>query len=394
MKTNDLLTQFLRAATAFLAVIVMFLFNTPQVQAREYGDYNEPSQDELMEEQAKASSADDLIYSLPDETREILSQLGISSSDTDGISSLTFSQITQKLLDIAAGSSKNPIKASAAVMAILIITAMIGGMKTDSFSRPMNTVISLVSTLCLCTALITPIAGCIGKCSLIVESSAKFMLAYVPVMVTVMISSGQAMSAASYKILMMSAGETVYQVSANILVPFMNIFTGISVVSAISSRLNLSSVSDLIYKAVKWILGFTMSIFTALLTLQGIIATAGDTAGTKAVKLAINSFVPLVGGALSDAYQTVYSCMKLLKSGIGVFAIIAVAFTFVPIIIDCVLWLASVNICAAVSDVFDMKVQSGLLRSCGKVMNVMLAIILSCVVVFIISTAIILMLSK
>lgn len=394
MKEKSLLTAFFRVVALSCLISTIYFLNMNTVAASEYGDNAQAIQDELIKDQARASGADDLIYSLPDETRELLSQLGIDSADTNGISSLTFSQITQKLLDIAADGTENPLKASAAVMAILIITALIGGMKTESFNRPMNTVISLVSTLCLCTALINPIASCIDKCSLVVESSAKFMLAYIPVMVTVMISSGQAMSAASYKILMMSAGETVYQLSANILVPFMNIFTGISIVSAISSRLNLSSVSDMIYKSVKWVLGFAMSIFTALLTLQGIIATAGDTAGTKAVKLAINSFVPLVGGALSDAYQTVYSCMKLLKSGVGVFAIIAVAFTFAPIIIDCVIWLASVNICAAVSDIFDMKVQSKLLRSCGKVMSVMLAIILSCIVVFIISTAIILMLSK
>ena len=137
-----------------------------------------------------------------------------------------------------------------------------------------------------------------------------------------------------------------------------------------------------------------MSIFAALLTLQGIIATAGDTAGTKAVKLAISSFVPLVGSAISDAYQTVYSCMKLLKSGIGVFAVIGIALVFVPVIIDCVLWIMTINVCASISDIFGMKNQSILLRSCGKVIGTLLAILFSCVVVFIISTAIILMLAS
>lgn len=371
-----------------LLIPTLMLISLTDVYAEEL------SEDELITQQKQQTGADDLPYALPEETREILSGLGVSGVSTDELSAISFEGVISELSQLTAESSKNPIKITAAVIAVLILTSMISGMKSSSLNSPMNTVINVVSTLCLCMIIVNPMVKTIAQCGIVIENSAKFMLTYVPIMTTVMISSGQPFSAASYKILMMTAGEAVYQTSANILVPFMNIFTGLSVVSSISSRLNLSSLCDLIYKAVKWILGFIMSIFAALLTLQGIIATAGDTAGTKAVKLAISSFVPLVGGAISDAYQTVYSCMKLLKSGIGVFAVIGVALVFVPVIIDCVLWLAAINVCASISDIFGMKNQSTLLRSCGKVIGTLLAILFSCVVVFIISTAIILMLAS
>ena len=73
------------------------------------------------------------------------------------------------------------------------------------------------------------------------------------------------------------------------------------------------------YKAVKWVLSIVMTIFVSLLTIQNLIGVAADNAGTKAVKFAVSNFIPVVGGALSDAYTTVQSCVKVLKSGVGAF---------------------------------------------------------------------------
>lgn len=370
-----------------LILLMLFIYSVSPVTVHA----DEIANSGLFEEQLRETGADELEYALPDGTREILSDLGIDGVDTDKLSSLSFNDIISKLTELSHENSKNPLRASAAVAAILIITAVISGFKTAALNS-LSQVVGIVSTLCICTVLVYPIVDVITQCGLIIESSAKFMLAYVPVMVAVMISSGQAMAAASYKVLMMSAGEAVYQISSNVLVPFMNIFMGLSIASAVSPRLKLSSVNDLIYRGTKWVLGFIMSIFAALLTLREIIAAAGDTAGVRAVKLAINSFVPLVGGAISDAYQTVHSCIKLLKSGVGVFAILGVAFIFIPVVIKCVLWLLAVNVCAGIGDILDLNPQSELLRSCGKVLGTLLAILFSCIVVFIISTAIILIL--
>ena len=345
----------------------------------------------IFDEQLRETGADELEYALPDDTREMLNDIGVDGVDTDKLSSLSFNDIIQKLMELSRQSGKSPLRVSAAVCAILIITSVISGFKTASLNS-LSHVTGIVSTLCICTVLVYPVVDVITQCGLIIENSAKFMLAYVPVMAAVMISSGQPMAAASYKVLMMSAGEAVYQISANVLVPFMNIFMGLSIASAVSPRLKLNSVNDLIYRGTKWVLGFIMSIFAALLTLREIIAAAGDTAGVRAVKLAINSFVPLVGGAISDAYQTVHSCIKLLKSGVGVFAILGVAFIFIPVIVKCMLWLLAVNVCAGIGDILDLSQQSELLRSCGKVLGTLLAILFSCIVVFIISTTIILLL--
>lgn len=164
-----------------------------------------------------------------------------------------------------------------------------------------------------------------------------------------------------------------------------------SVVSGISQKVNLSGFCELINKVVKWVLTFTMSVFTAILTMQSIITSSADSAGTKATRFAISSFVPLVGGALSEAYQTVRGCMSMLKSGVGVFAILATGTIYIPALTSCVLWLIAINIAIALAGVFDMGQIIKLLKCVTIVINVLIAILLCCMLIFIVSSAIMLM---
>ena len=170
---------------------------------------DELSEDELIAQQKQQTGADDLPYALPEKTRELLSGLGVSEVNTDELLAISFKGVLSQLAQLTAESSKNPIKITAAVIAVLILTSMISGMKSSSLNSPMNTVINIVSTLCLCMIIINPMINTIAECGIVIENSAKFMLAYVPIMTTVMISSGQTFSAASYKVLMMTAGEAV-----------------------------------------------------------------------------------------------------------------------------------------------------------------------------------------
>ena len=59
------------------------------------------------------------------------------------------------------------------------------------------------------------------------------------------------------------------------------------------------------------------------------LASSADGMIVKGVKMAA-SFVPVVGGALGEAYTSVAASISLLKSTVGIYAIIALALTCIP----------------------------------------------------------------
>ncbi len=341
-------------------------------------------------EQFKQSGAEELPDYLPNDTRKAMDNLGIDGANWGGIASITPENVFQQIVSMFSGNFTDPFKAAVSSIAVMLLCALLNGMKLSFGERPMGGVVGMVGALCICSVIVQPIVACIANSAEIIKAAAGFLLACVPIMAGIMIAAGQPVSAGSYNILMIAAGNTISLLAANIFVPMLNIFLAISIVSAVSPSINLSGLCGVISKLVKWTLTFCMTVFTGLLTVQGIVSASLDGAGSKTAKFVLSSFVPVVGNALGEAVGTISGCVKLLKSGVSAFGLLAGFLIFLPVIIQCLMWMVTTNVCAGISDIFDQKEISSLLRSCSGVLGTTLAIILSCMTVITVSTVILL----
>lgn len=354
-------------------------------------DATEYTTEGIYNSQYEQSGADALLQELTPEVKKQLKDIGVTSPSWQELNSMSFFDIFGSIMNTIQQQSVTPLNCVVKIMGVVMLVALINSVKSSLGSSSLTAVLNSVATLTVSIILIQPVCQTIEYSTTIIKLSADFMLIFIPVMAGIMLTMGQSLQAAGSYTMVMGAGTAVSQISNNILVPLLNTFLGISVVSGISQRVNLSGFCELINKVLKWVLTFTMSVFTAILTMQSIISSSADSAGVKATRFAISSFVPLVGGALSEAYQTVRGCMGMLKSGVGVFAILATGTIYLPAIISCLLWLAAINIAIALAGVFDMGDIIKLLKSVTTVINSLIAILLCCMIIFIVSSAIMLM---
>lgn len=354
-------------------------------------DATEYTTEDIYNSQYEQSGADALLRELTPEVKKQLKDIGVTSPSWQELNSMSFFDIFGSIMNTIQQQSVTPLNCVVKIMGVVMLVALINSVKSSLGSSSLTAVLNSVATLTVSIILIQPVCQTIEYSTTIIKLSADFMLIFIPVMAGIMLTMGQSLQAAGSYTMVMGAGTAVSQISNNILVPLLNTFLGISVVSGISQRVNLNGFCELINKVLKWVLTFTMSVFTAILTMQSIISSSADSAGVKATRFAISSFVPLVGGALSEAYQTVRGCMGMLKSGVGVFAILATGTIYLPAIISCLLWLAAINIAIALAGVFDMGDIIKLLKSVTTVINSLIAILLCCMIIFIVSSAIMLM---
>ncbi len=380
----------MKKKTVTILGILILLFCFPlSAQAQDQG--LDGWEQEYYEDQMEQSGANDLPEELPNDARNIMERMGVNGTDWESLSALTPQAIFGQVADSAKTQSSEPLQAVAKILSVMLLCALMEGLKFSVGDRPLSGVVSMVSTLCICMVIIMPVVSCIEEASSVINGAAGFLLCYVPVMAGIMIAGGQGISAASYQVLMMGAGQVIAQIASHILVPLLSIFLAMSITSAVSPRLNLNGICAAVSKIVKWVLGLSMTVFVSLLTLQSLLGTAADSTGGKAAKFLLSSFVPVVGGALGDALSTVQSCVRLLKSGVGAFGIVAAGCIFLPILLKCLFWQAAVHLCACVGDVFSLGHLSSLLRAAGSVVGIMLPIILCCMLILTVSTVIILM---
>lgn len=352
---------------------------------------SQPDYNSCNSEIAERSGAESLPDKLPEETKKMLQGLGVDGSNWSSVTSITPQNYFQKILSVFSGQLKHPLRVFASAVSIILLCALISGMKLSFGEKPLGGVVGTVGTLCMCAVIIQPIVSCISDAAEVLKAASAFLLACVPVLTAVMAAAGQAVTAGSYHILMMAAGNAISLFASTFLVPMMNIFLALSVVSAVSPGISLNGFCSVLNKIVKWIMGLGMTLFTGLVTTHSLVAVSQDSTTAKAAKFVVGSFVPVVGSALGEALNTVSGCVKMLKSGVGAFGLLAGILIFLPVLAECMLWIITLMLCSGISQVFELDGITGLLKAASDVVSTMLSILLCCMTVLIISTVVMLL---
>ena len=305
---------------------------------------------EAYTEQLKSLDINKVKNILPKKTRDSLNAVGLNELELGNLLDLKYSKIITEIGKEI--KSRISIFSVMPILAVIFLSALIKNFKISANLKNIPQVTDIISLICISVSIINPIVRFINESSAIINAAANFTMGIVPVLTGIMIATGRALSATSYHALVIFAGQVVSYLSANFLIPVMNTLLGVSLISSISPRLNIENLCLTVQKSVKILLKALASIFTGLLTLQNLIGNCADTLGKSTWKLTIDSCVPIVGGAVSDAVHTMGSCLDLLKTSLGAFGIIAGSLVFLPVIVECFLWMLLLNICLFVSDVF------------------------------------------
>lgn len=390
MKKKEENGKMMKKIICFLFLLAAAFSLCTEAHAQTVG-VSQPDYSNCSSELAEQSGAANLPDKLPEETKKMLQGLGVDGSNWSSVTSITPQNYFQKILSVFSGQLKHPLRVFASAVSIILLCALISGMKLSFGEKPLGGVVGTVGTLCMCAVIIQPIVSCISDAAEVLKASSAFLLACVPVLTAVMAAAGQAVTAGSYHILMIAVGNTISLFASTFLVPMMNIFLALSIVSAVSPGIHLNGFCSVLNKIVKWIMGLGMTLFTGLVTTHSLVAASQDSTTAKAAKFVVGSFVPVVGSALGEALNTVSGCVKMLKSGIGAFGLLAGLLIFLPVLAECMLWIITLMLCSGISQVFELDGITDLLKAASDVVSTMLSILLCCMTVLIISTVVMLL---
>ena len=347
---------------------------------------------EQFEEQLEASGADELIENAPEQVKESLYDLGLDTISFQKILSLSPKEFIPYFIDQVQTVIARPVKLLAIVVGIIVLCALMNALKQSMAKDKLKEVFQVVSILCICAAVITPVIDCISKTGKTIFDCSNFLISFVPVLSGVMTAGGQIVTATSYQVFLFWAAELVSVIVSRTLVPFLGIYLAIAITSSMNAEFRLDKIADSLKSLICWSLGGLLTVFVGILSIQGIVASSADTVSLKATKFLISSVVPVVGGALSDALGSVQSCVKLLKTSVGAYGIIIAVMTFLPLLIESISWLLVTKISQVVAEFLGVGGVTPVLKATSSVLSIILAIILCFMMLIIITTTIMMML--
>ena len=207
-------------------------------------------------------------------------------------------------------------------------------------------------------------------------------------------ATGQFGSAAIYQTSSLFLTNSILQILDHILLPFLSMSFAIAIANAVYAEHTLDGLLQFNKTIVTWSLGFLMSVFIGVISIQSIVSSAADGLTTKTTKYVVSNFVPIVGGAVSDAYVTVLGSLQVLKSTTGAIGIVVLLLIFLPILLRVVLYRLVLKLAVACADLFSVSQVSRFLKGAEQVLSMLFAILTCFAVLFLVTVALLLLISR
>lgn len=351
------------------------------------------STSEILNEQAQKSGTADLGNQVPSSAKSSLGKLGVSGADPQGMNGFSLTKVFQFVWQKIGQAASAPFKAVAAVLGILLLCALAEAMKNSFAEKSMKTVFEIVCTLAIAGVLAVPITQCITVAATTVRESSTFMTAFLPVYGGLAVASGHPTSGVVTQGIVLIMAQVITQIASSTFVPMVSMFLAFCIIGSIAPGVNIAGLAGFARKIVNVGLVLALTVFTAVLTVQGFITQAADTVTMKTAKFVVSSAVPVVGGAISDALNTVASCAGLLKNAAGAYAIIVFLAAYLPTLLECTLWMLAVELSLILAEIVGVGNVSDLLKGVLDALKMLVALVVACALAMIVSICIMLLVS-
>lgn len=149
-----------------------------------------------------------------------------------------------------------------------------------------------------------------------VDNMVEFIMALIPLLLALLASLGNFASAAIFRPLIIFAVNFFATLTRDLVFPLIYLTTILSIANHFSPRVTVSKLADLLKNVSVWTMGISMTIFTGLLAIHGVASSVGDAVTIRTAKFMTGAFLPVVGGMLTDAVETVASATLILKNSV------------------------------------------------------------------------------
>lgn len=344
------------------------------------------AEEDTYAEQYRASGTEELDDFLSDGAKDFFESFEIDPEDPDWVNKLTAQNIFSQIFEFLKEGGRGPLKAAAQMLGITVVFAAANLSKRLTKYK---TVFSYMFILTTAAGVLLPLFSLISSTAAAIKGTSAFMTAFVPVYAGILTVSGQGMTASGMSFLLLFAAESVELIAAFVIVPLMSAYLGMGLVSPIMPGGGALALGETVKKAATWLFSLSLTVFLGILSIQTAVNADADSAGLRTVKFVLSSLIPVTGGALSESMTTLTSSLKLLRSSVGMYGVLALGITALPVVLELLLWRLALFVSSAAAELFGLKEGVNLFKCADHVLSVLVGMILFTASLFIISLAVV-----
>ena len=264
--------------------------------------------------------------------QQILDEMNINQKNVFG--STSFYEKVQKLLSGDFGNSYSSffnaflgtvvgdiskyIPIFCMIIIVGIFSSIISSLRSQKTKNGTGEVVHFACFGVICLLLSFSVVGMFSGVKDCLVSIKTQMDIIFPMLLTFLSSIGASVSVGVYQPAVAILSQVVVSIFLYVIMPLFVFMFVLTVIAHFSSSIKLNKMIDFFRTLIKWIASLTFGVFLAILGVQGIVASSVDGVSIRAAKFALKSYVPILGGYLSDGFNVAAAGSILIKNAVGV----------------------------------------------------------------------------
>lgn len=237
----------------------------------------------------------------------------------------SFANITHGLLQYFFTELFDDAKLLGGILVLSVVAAVLESMQSAFERQTVSQVAYMVVFFVLMMLAVHSFMEAMGAARHAIETMNDFMLATIPLTVTLLAASGAIASAAFFQPVLLFAIHFISSIVFVIVFPLIFFSAVLDLTSTLSVRYQLTRLAGLLRAVGIAILGFSLAVFIGITTVEGAGKGVADGVVLRGLKFSFTTFVPVIGKAVSDAAETVLSASLLVKNAVGIAGLVILA---------------------------------------------------------------------
>lgn len=301
----------------------------------------------------------------------------------------SYSSIFDSLINLVFNGVKKLLPLMFLIVGIAVVGSILNTLKSSKSGAGVNDLIHFVCYASVVLLLSSSITGVIKNTGSVLNIMNSHISIIFPIMLTLLTAVGGVASVGIYRPIIAILTSGIGTIYSKFLFPLFILSFIFLIISNLSKNVKLTKSNTFISNLFKTVIGFSVTLFTAFLTIQGISAGKYDGISIKATKFAVKSYIPIIGGFISDGFDLIMCSSVIIKNAIGVIGLlIIVGLIIQPIVQILLLRLVLQLISAILEPISDGKI-SDFCMGCSKILIYPLVLILAVSFMYLLSIALI-----
>lgn len=369
---------------AFFIILAVIALGTTSTVATEVNTVD--NEEDSLEKQKEQYKISDFI----NQSKKYSDEIDLSQIFNDGLTGrFDNNKLIRLLLKLLGDNFKRSLLTISGIIIIIIINSLLRAISENLGNSSVSEMAYYIQYILIITLIMKNFSDIINSVKIAVQELTGFASILIPLLSTLVIATGNFTTSSLIEPILISMVTFISNFITNIVMPVILVSTALGIISKLSEQVRIEKLSKFLNKYSIWILTTVLGIFIGISALESGLTNNVDNVTKRAGKSVISVAVPIVGGIIGNAIDTVIGYTNIIKNATGLLGIFVILTICLKPIINLATLTIVYNLGSALCEPIADKKVVELIEQMSNTFKTMLAVMFTITIMVVVGIALV-----